>query len=602
MSDHKESCVQSENSLKEARRELADSRVRAEQARKQAQAVMDAAADGIISAGADKIIRSFNSGAETLFGYKADEVLGKPAEILFAPAWRMPANSFMSMLLQKEGEREVLKVGETLALHSSGNEFPLFLTFSMLRDESEPTLFMVARDISARKKAEQKLQRNAGSQKVLNQLLKLSLSRGDLDDLLAQALSEVFTFPWMSSLAKGAILLVDPQDPARLRSAAQQGMDHGAVQRFLAPGAVKAYCGLEPENPDMEVCCLVGEEFAITYCSGPPEAYYSLPILSGGKLLGMMVLYVVQGGHGQHEELGFLESVGHTLAGLIEMRLYEEALIKSEADLRAKQEYLDADLKAAADIQRTFLPQSMPELNEVLLDWKFVPNQHIGGDIFNAYLLDENHLAIYMVDVSGHGVPSGLITVSVHEMLAKHSGHVSRTGPDGREVPLPPMEVMDILCNDYPVERFNKTFSIVYALLDVRSGKMSYASAGHPPPVLLKARGGRECLESTGLIIGLGPLFPYEQKDVLLEPGDKLVFTTDGVEEYENPAGEFYGEERFYELLEREKDRPLSQILDSIWESMMRFGQNTAPRDDVSMLGVTYLGAKAPQNAIDPGL
>ncbi len=581
--------------LQQNRRAKAGLMAQIDAVRSRSQAVLDAAADGVISANGNKIIQSFNPGAESLFGYQASEVIGKPVESLFAEVWRLPANSFLDMLLQKKQERQTLKPGETLALHKDGHEFPLFLSCSMVRAAGEATLFLLARDITARKKAEQRVNRSAASQKVLNQLLRLSLSSGDLDKLLSQALNAVFAFPWLSSMDKGAILLNGSDGQGGLRVAAQYGLEDEALAEIMKPGWLMDYCGAKADQSGLEVCALLDEQYAITYCARPPEGYYNLPILSGGRCLGVLVLVVVQGSHGQVAQVDFLESVSHTLAGLIEMRLAADALKKSEADLRAKQQHLDEDLRVAADIQHTFLPKSMPELKEVDLDWKFVPNQHIGGDIFNAYMLDEHNLLVYIVDVSGHGVPSGLVTVSVHEMLAMHSGHVSRRNAGGALTPVAPSQILKMLDDEYPVERFDKTFSIVYLLMDVRSGKLTYASAGHPPPMLLKASGELQLLDSTATIIGMSGFMPIYESELQLSPGDKLVLYTDGVIEYENPAGGFYGIKRFKELLAKHRQRPMPDIIEETWASMMQFGSDASPQDDVSLLGLTYNGSRNSQ-------
>jgi sigma-B regulation protein RsbU (phosphoserine phosphatase) len=555
-------------------------------------AVLDAAADGVISADANKAVSSFNPGAERLFGFKAAEIQGKPLDTLFAEAWRVPANSFFEMLLRKSGNSR-MKIGETLALHKSGREFPLYVTLSSSKSKDEPVLFMVARDISARKQVEQKLRKSAESQNVLNQLLRLSLEEGALNDLLMRALNSIFSFPWLSSQAKGGIFLSGRTGDYQLIPVAHQGMSSEEIEHIVHVGAAEAGFSDQDEPPkegEPMTCALVDEAYAIKFCSRQSRGYYNLPIVSSGRLLGVAVLYVVEGKHNPEDESTFLEAVSHTLASLIEKRQAADALVESEANLRAKQERLDEDLRAAADIQHTLLPQKMPDLKEVALAWKFVPNQHIGGDIFNAYMLDERRLVLYMVDVSGHGVPSGLVTVSVHEMLTPQGGHVAQVDESGGLIPAQPKQVLDLMSREYPVERFNKTFSIVYALMDIKTGMLTYASAGHPHPVVLQKEGGLAPLGATGPIIGLGALLPFEQAEVQMKPGDKLILYTDGVVEYENRFGEFYGDERFYALLLKNHQEDLNQILEGTWQAMMEYGAGIAPRDDVSMMGLEYLG------------
>jgi PAS domain S-box-containing protein len=285
------------------------------------QAVMDAAADGVVSADAAKAIISFNPGAERLFGLKAADMLGQPLDRLFAEAWRVPANSFFDTLLRKQTGNARLKIGETLALHKDGHEFPLYVTLSMNQSSGEPVLFLVARDISARKRVEQKLSKSAESQKVLNQLLRLSLEEGRLDQLLMRALDSIFSFPWLSSQTKGGLFLSGAGAEAELHLVAQQGMEPDEIGHFKKHGAAQASHTPDNEEPGgggTHECAMVDEAYAIKYCSMRPQGYYSLPIVSSGRLLGIAVLYVLEGQQNHEDEITFLEAVSHTLASLIE--------------------------------------------------------------------------------------------------------------------------------------------------------------------------------------------------------------------------------------------------------------------------------------------
>ena len=163
--------------------------------------------------------------------------------------------------------------------------------------------------------------------------------------------------------------------------------------------------------------------------------------------------------------------------------------------------------------------------------WKFQPCEQIGGDIFNMMRLDPSHYAFYILDVSGHGVPSALVTVSVSQMLRPDSGTVIRragANADGHEI-VPPSEVLARLDREYPMERFDKFFSIVYMIVDVRDGTAHYSSAGHPPPLLVGADGGFARLDKGGPIIGQGSGLPFEEGRQPLKPGDRIILTTDGV-------------------------------------------------------------------------
>lgn len=259
-------------------------------------------------------------------------------------------------------------------------------------------------------------------------------------------------------------------------------------------------------------------------------------------------------------------------------------------ELIEKQVRLDEDLKAAAAIQRSLLPREALDVDNLEAAWKFVPCEMIGGDIFNFFRLDECHVSFYMLDVSGHGVPSAMVTVSVSQMLHSPGG---RLGKKQTETPpfyeiASPGSVLDALDREYPMSRFDKYFTMVYAVLNLHTGQMRYSNAAHPPPLLLRSDGRLDFLDKGGTIIGLDGILPFEEGEFYLEPGDKVFFFTDGLTEYQKEGGEFFGEGRFHSILKELKDYPLPVILDKVHDSLMKFGSDARPQDDVSLLAFEY--------------
>lgn len=118
------------------------------------------------------------------------------------------------------------------------------------------------------------------------------------------------------------------------------------------------------------------------------------------------------------------EEVVARVRSQLKIRRLTKEIIRVNQELIKKQKYLDEDLKAAAGIQKSLLPQKLPETDNFDFAWEFLPCDLIGGDIFNVFLLDDNHLGVYMLDVSGHGVPSAMVTVSVSQILQPHSGYM----------------------------------------------------------------------------------------------------------------------------------------------------------------------------------
>lgn len=263
---------------------------------------------------------------------------------------------------------------------------------------------------------------------------------------------------------------------------------------------------------------------------------------------------------------------------------------ETERELAEQQERLEADLEAAGKVQLSLIPKTPPSTKFFRMHWKFVPSGHIGGDIFNVVQLDEEHYAFYVVDVSGHGVPSSLIAVSVSQVLEPQYLSRRRPAPQrGWEI-LPPTIVLDFLDRQFPMERFNNYFTMLYAVLNVRTGKLQYSCAGHPPPFHLQTDGTILPLKKGGPLIGLGGALPFEQETIQLSTGDRIIMYTDGITEYENEQGQMYGEERFISTLQKEMTQPLEDMMELVYQDMMASGDSRPPNDDVTFVGIEYTG------------
>lgn len=249
-------------------------------------------------------------------------------------------------------------------------------------------------------------------------------------------------------------------------------------------------------------------------------------------------------------------------------------------ELMRRQERIEEDLRAAAEIQRSLLPRNPPRNKGVEVAWRFLPCAFVGGDIFDVFRLDDDLLGFYMLDVSGHGVPAALVTVSLSQTFQSLAGGEM----------LSPGEVCEFLDREYPFERFGTYVTMVYMVMNVRDGRITYANAGHPPIVVVRGSGELELLPAGGSVIGLGGVLPYPEGEILLRPGDKIITYTDGLLERRGPGGELYGLERFHRRIREVADRPVNAMLSGIVESVMEFGGEERLRDDVSLLGIEFKG------------
>ena len=265
-------------------------------------------------------------------------------------------------------------------------------------------------------------------------------------------------------------------------------------------------------------------------------------------------------------------------------------LISANAALVEKQEKLDEDLKAAAGIQRRMIPKSIPDMGVLEMAWRFIPCDRIGGDIFNVVRLDKDHWGSYVLDVSGHGVPSALVAVSASQMIhAQHDRMLKKSKKDSPHYEIvPPSRVLETLDKEFPIDRFDKYFTMSYIVIDTGLNRITYSNAAHPPLVLMRKDGRLELLEKGGTIIGMGGMLPFEEGTMEIRQGDRLFLYTDGTVEYQNGDRELYGEDRFYAEISKLKDRSLKEHIDGIINGIMDFGDQIPPQDDLTLLGVEF--------------
>jgi sigma-B regulation protein RsbU (phosphoserine phosphatase) len=275
--------------------------------------------------------------------------------------------------------------------------------------------------------------------------------------------------------------------------------------------------------------------------------------------------------------------------GQLKIQRLSEALRHANHDLRRQQALIDEDLKAAAAIQRCLVPAAAPPLAAVDVAWRFVPCQRVGGDLFNVVAVGPHHLAAYVFDVSGHGVPAAMVSVSLSQFLLPLASRVCADG-DGTLQPMAPIEVLRRLDEEYPIARFDRYCTIAYAVLDLRTGELRYAVAGHPYPLILRRDGRIEPLEIGGPLIGLGCPALFEAGDARLAPGDRLVLYSDGIVEHGSGGDDLFGDARFGDVLRATRrlspDHACARVLDALRAHAVD------DDDDVTLLTIEYRGSR----------
>ncbi|MDO4586347.1 MAG: SpoIIE family protein phosphatase [Planctomycetia bacterium] len=247
---------------------------------------------------------------------------------------------------------------------------------------------------------------------------------------------------------------------------------------------------------------------------------------------------------------------------------------------------IDKELEFARAIQLSSLPNIFPPFPD-RKEFDIYATMHtakwVGGDFYDFFLVDDDHLAVIVADVSGKGIPAALFMMTSKTLIK----NLAITG-------IEPSEIFT-QTNRFLSEKNDATMFVTafIGILEISSGIFKTVSAGHNPPLMKKANGQYEWFHSKGgfVLAGLEGT-KYQQSEIKLEKGDRLYLYTDGVTEALNTKMELYGEERLQLLLNKktEDNISLQELLDSIKTDIDRFTQGAVQSDDITMLGFDYKG------------
>jgi sigma-B regulation protein RsbU (phosphoserine phosphatase) len=246
-----------------------------------------------------------------------------------------------------------------------------------------------------------------------------------------------------------------------------------------------------------------------------------------------------------------------------------------------QQQLINQDLATAKSIQMSFLPQRAPQHESWDIASFWLPMRDVGGDFFDFYQLPDGRWAFVIADVSGKGVPAAMFMAFSVTVLRFAMG-----------LSFTPIEVMDRANQVMISDQKSKMFATVFVTyLDLDTGKIECASAGHNPPLLYRAREGRcEYLEISGVAMGLFTNATFEQESSILEPGDILVMYTDGITEIVDAADEEFGEEQLEGLIVENAALSAQGLTDLIVESITEFAIHQGTFDDETLIVIKRVG------------
>jgi serine phosphatase RsbU (regulator of sigma subunit)/anti-sigma regulatory factor (Ser/Thr protein kinase) len=271
--------------------------------------------------------------------------------------------------------------------------------------------------------------------------------------------------------------------------------------------------------------------------------------------------------------------------------LFEErsrALMEATYKLGRIHSELEDEMETAKRIQEGLMPKELPETVNVKAEAIYIPAGKVGGDLYDLIITPRQKIAVLIFDVSGHGIPAALIG-AMAKMLFAH--YIEKTESPAEVF----KEVNKQLCYFIKTEQYLTAF---LGIIDPIKNTMCYSRAGHVPPMVYNSRNSQVTkLDSKGFFIGHSALLnmaEYWDQTVQLEPGDKILFYTDGLTEGCSNDGKLYGGERLKESIYRYGASGIKEVLANIVEDQSQFRQGTPLRDDFTVLCIeikdsTYL-------------
>lgn len=260
------------------------------------------------------------------------------------------------------------------------------------------------------------------------------------------------------------------------------------------------------------------------------------------------------------------------------LRLHE-----ANRQLQEQKQLLEAELAEAAEYVTSILPDRMTE-PPVTIDARFIPSRQLGGDGFDYYWLDSEHLAIYLIDASGHGLRAALPTLSVLNLLR------ARTLPQINYYQ--PSDVLRGLNETFQMtEKNDKYFTIWYGVYNRVKRQLVYASGGHPPGILLSGSPASyvqvKRLQTRGLPVGMFPNAPYLDECCEVTEASTLYIFSDGIYEINQLDGSIWGLDPFVDLLVDCRNRSVSN-LDQVLHALKSVNPKDYFDDDLSLLEINF--------------
>ena len=255
-------------------------------------------------------------------------------------------------------------------------------------------------------------------------------------------------------------------------------------------------------------------------------------------------------------------------------------LLISEIHVNSEQQKSKTELEVAKEIQLNTLPSETLTSKDIEIVAELRAAKEVGGDFYDYFQIDDDHIAVVIGDISGKGVPAAMFMMKTITCF-KNLVALNKT---------PAQILKEVNVTLYDNNHSQMFVTCFLAILNKRTGELAFANAGHNPPVIGKNGSFRYLQCKAGFVLGgLKDAFVIDEK-VTLGPGESITLYTDGVTEARNKEGEFYGEERLINLMNSKEYNCLVEIHHSVKDDMAKFVNGAEQSDDITLLSLQYRG------------
>jgi len=301
---------------------------------------------------------------------------------------------------------------------------------------------------------------------------------------------------------------------------------------------------------------------------GSPSALlFAVPIAVKDDLYGVMVIEEAVGGlRFRSRRLEIITGIAQQAALAIQNDLLQKEMVFRER--------LETEVQLARQIQKTFLPEFLPQFENWELAARWKTARQVGGDFYDVFDLPDNRLGLFIADVADKGVPAALFMALTRTLVRAAVLEFASPADALRRV-------NELLVPDTKQGMF---VTAVYGVLDMNNNQLTYVNAGHNPPLWVKSVGDTERLTRTAIALGAFIGHGVEERTIQLESGDYIFLYTDGLTESYNNEGEFYGEERLTDSIITNQCSSAHELMDVVEKSLLDFVQDMPAADDLTML------------------